>query len=187
MQAIVFGALAMLVALPSAAGAQGGGAVSATDVPKSEIDAVFETINGSVDKQIRVVDIGGDINVAVGILHRDALDTDGDTVGAILHHQITEVYYVISGSGTLVTGGTTTGESREFPPDSIVVTELVGPSGSRRIQGGQTRPISAGDVVVIPAGVPHGFSRIDDAITYLSIRVDPDQVLPAGYANPVIQ
>ena len=48
-------------------------------------------------------------------------------------------------------------------------------------------PHRSGDVVVIPAGVPHGFRQIDEAITYLSIRIDPDQVLPAGYVNPVIQ
>ena len=36
-------------------------------------------------------------------------------------------------------------------------------------------------------GVPHGFSRVPDRIQYLSIRVDPDQVLPAGAVNPVIK
>lgn len=46
--------------------------------------------------------------------------------------------------------------------------------------------LTAGDVVVIPAGVAHGFRRILDQITYVSIRVDPDQVLPAGYQHPLI-
>jgi quercetin dioxygenase-like cupin family protein len=46
--------------------------------------------------------------------------------------------------------------------------------------------ISTGDVVVIPSGVAHGFSHILDEITYLSIRVDPNQVLPAGYKHPLI-
>jgi quercetin dioxygenase-like cupin family protein len=46
--------------------------------------------------------------------------------------------------------------------------------------------ISEGDVVVIPAGVAHGFSKILDQVTYLSIRVDADQVLPAGYKHPLI-
>ncbi|GIS50772.1 MAG: hypothetical protein Ct9H90mP25_2060 [Gammaproteobacteria bacterium] len=38
--------------------------------------------------------------------------------------------------------------------------------------------ISAGDVVVIPAGVLHGFRKILDQITYPNIRIDPDQVFP---------
>ena len=42
-------------------------------------------------------------------------------------------------------------------------------------------------MVVIPAGVPHGFRHIQDQITYLSIRVDPDQTLPVGYLHPSIQ
>ena len=190
MKKIYGGMCAMLLTLlPSAVLAQGPAPspASATDVPKADLDAVFATLNGGIEKQVRVVDIGNDTNVAVGVLYRGGMQTDGDVVGAILHHQVTEVYYVVSGSGILVTGGTATGDSREFPADSPVVTELVGPSGSRQIVDGQTRRISAGDVVVIPAGVAHGFRHIDDGITYLSIRVDPEQALPAGYVNPVLQ
>ncbi len=161
--------------------------ILATDVPKAEIEAVFEILNGSIDKQVRVVDIGSDTNVAVGILYRGSMSTNGDVVGAILHHKVTEVYYVVFGSGILVTGGSVTGDRREFLADSPVVTELVGPTGGRQIIDGHTRLISAGDMVVIPAGVPHGFRQIDEGITYLSIRVDPDQTLPAGYVNPVLQ
>lgn len=158
---------------------------TATHVPNADIVAVFESLNGSIDKQVRVVDIGSDTNVGVGILQRRQTDTEGEEVGAILHHQVAEVYYVVSGSGVLVTGGESSGD-HEFPSTSPVVTELLGPSGRRVIRNGQTQVISAGDVVVIPAGVPHGFRHIEDSITYLSIRVDPDQVLPAGYANPVL-
>ena len=134
---------------------------------------------------MRVVDIGGDTHLDVGILQRREQDVEGDEVRAILHHRVTEVYYVLSGSGVLVTGGDATGDE-EFPAESFVVTELLGPSGRRAIRNGQTQVISEGDVVVIPAGVPHGFRHIEDQITYLSFRIDPDQVLPAGYANPVL-
>ena len=159
---------------------------SATYVPRAEIMAVFESLNGGIDKQVRVVDIGANTNVAVGILRREVVDAEADQINAILHHQVTEVYYVVSGSGVLVTGGDASG-STEFPPNSPVVTELVGPTGRRVIRNGHAQVISSGDVVVIPAGVPHAFSHIEDSITYLSIRVDPDQVLPAGYANPVLE
>jgi len=92
----------------------------------------------------------------------------------------------LSGSGILVTGGDATGDV-EFPADNISVKELIGPSGSRTTTNGQTQAISAGDIVVIPAGVPHGFRHIQEQITYLSVRVDPDQTLPTGYAHPSLQ
>ena len=38
--------------------------------------------------------------------------------------------------------------------------------------------LKAGDVIVIPAGTGHWFTRIDDHITYLMIRVDPDKKTP---------
>ena len=157
----------------------------ATDVTRAEIDAVYETLGDSIDKQIKVVDVGKSTNVAVGILERGTLETEG-RVGAIVHHDVTEVYYILEGGGTLVTGGPLE-DTLEFPSDSTAVIELIGPSGRGTFQGGVSREVSAGDIVVIPGGVPHGFSRIPDRIKYLSIRVDPDQVLPAGYVNPVIK
>jgi mannose-6-phosphate isomerase-like protein (cupin superfamily) len=158
----------------------------ATHVPESEIMAAYQGIDAFPDQQVRVVDIGGDINVAVGILRREATHTDdGEPVTSLAHHDITEVYYVTSGSGVLVTGGEAQDE-REVPATTEIVRELVGPSAVRTVTGGQRMIISTGDVVVIPSGVAHGFSHILDEITYLSIRVDPNQVLPAGYKHPLI-
>ena len=159
---------------------------NATHIPAGEIMTVFEHLGDTIDQQIRIVDIGDDINVAVGILRRVGARTEGEAVNAILHHQVTEVYYVLSGSGVLVTGGDESNPG-EFPPDNISVLELIGPSGSRTTINGQLQTISAGDVVVIPAGVPHGFRHIQDQITYLSIRVDPGKSLPTGYVHPSLQ
>jgi mannose-6-phosphate isomerase-like protein (cupin superfamily) len=159
---------------------------TATHIARADIMTVFEHMGETIDQQIRVVDIGDEVNVAVGILQRIGTRAEGEAVNAIVHHRVTEVYYVLSGSGTLVTGGDISGD-REFPADNISVLELIGPSGSRSVTNGQTKTISAGDVVVIPAGVPHGFRNIQDQITYLSIRVDPDQVLPTGYEHPSLE
>lgn len=159
----------------------------ATHVPKSEIMAALQGITNLPDQQARVVDIGGGINVAIGILHRGATETaEGEAIRALAHHDITEVYYVISGSGILVTGGDVQNE-QEVPATTEIVRELVGPSAFRTVTGGESMVISEGDVVVIPAGVPHGYSKILDHVTYLSIRVDADQVLPAGYKHPLIK
>ena len=78
--------------------------VSATDVTDADIRAVIAKApaDGILDQQIRVVDMGK-YNVAVGVLHRSAKPAQQ---GAIDHAQVTEVYHIIEGSGTFVTGGT---------------------------------------------------------------------------------
>ena len=156
---------------------------NATHIPSAEIMTVFENLGDTIDQQIRVVDIGDDINLGVGILRRVVTRSEGQEVTAIIHHRITEVYYILSGSGILVTGGNET-DAAEFPADLTAVRELIGPSGRRTVTNGQTQTLSTGDIVVIPAGVPHGFRHIQEQITYLSIRIDPDQVLPTAYVHP---
>ena len=64
---------------------------NATHIPSTEIATVFEHLGETIDQQIRVVDIGDDINVAVGILRRVGNRTEGEEVNAIIHHRVTEV------------------------------------------------------------------------------------------------
>ena len=55
-------------------------------------------------------------------------------------------------------------------------------TGGGKIDGGVSRRMTAGDVVIIPPNTAHWFSSIDsDDIVYLVVRVDPKKVLPAGY------
>lgn len=106
--------------------------------------------------------------------------------GMIEHDNTTETYIVISGSGTLVTGGEIL-NGRRSGPDSEVTRILNGPSCSGRAVGNIVmRKMNVGDISVIPAGVPHGWVDITDHVDYLSIRPDPDKVLERGYVNPVI-
>ena len=97
---------------PAAAPAAGQ-VTTATDVTVAEYMAVRNAPEGGVDRQVKVVDIGRS-NVAVGILHRDALESTGTTARGIVHTLVTEVYYIVSGSGTLMTGGTIT-ERQDIP------------------------------------------------------------------------
>ena len=158
---------------------------SATDVPRTEIEAVINAPDGGVDRQVRVVDVGA-LNVGVGVLQRGRLEEPGEPLRGIAHTQVTEVYYVLSGSGTLITGGPIV-DPTPLPDDSEVVEVAVGPSVFASFAGGHRRTVSAGDdVVVIPAGVLHGWVEVPDHVTYLSVRPDPERVLPAGYANPAI-
>ena len=169
------------VSFPALTDAQQGRApTSATDITREEIQTVLESMGESIDRQLKVVDIGAG-NVAVGILHRDGdNDTDGELRG-IIHTQVSEVYYILSGGGTLLTGGEIAN-----PTEPSAGSTLVGPTFSGESRNGQIREVSAGDIVVIPAGVLHGWTEIPDQVTYLSIRPDPNQALPAGYVNPEI-
>jgi hypothetical protein len=131
----------------------------------------------------------GKLNVGIGVLHRDAVkDAGTGPVRGISHTLVTEVYYIISGSGTLVTGGAMSNPT-PLASDAEVVKVAVGPSlnGSVAQQGAVTRVVSAGDVVVIPAGTFHGWKVVPNHVTYLSIRPDPDRVLPVGYLNPALK
>jgi len=104
--------------------------------------------------------------------------------GMISHDFETETYIVTSGEGTLVTGGQILNGARSGP-DSEVTKVLNGISCSGRSVGKLvTRHLVVGDVVIIPAGVPHGWSEIADHVDYLSVRPDPKKVLEKNYLNP---
>jgi len=173
----------LLVALAQKPALSQSLAKGATDVTNADILTVLKM--AQTDQQLKVVDIGK-YNVGVGILHRNAMKSGAAGVSGLSHDQVTEVYYVVSGSGTLVTGGAMPTPKTEAA-DSATVKVLVGPSMSGVFQNGQSRKVGAGDVVIIPAGVPHGFSEIVDHIDYLSVRMDPDHVLPAGYVHDAIK
>src|SRR3954468_3042810 len=122
----------------------------------AEIQKVLATITAAQgDQQIRVVDMGR-YNLAVGVLHRaKTTDTPGAPINGLVHTQVTETYVILSGAGTLFTGGTLA-NPRAFAADNDVVTTLAGPSNAGAIQNGAMQPVKAGDVIIIPAGVPHG-------------------------------
>jgi mannose-6-phosphate isomerase-like protein (cupin superfamily) len=156
---------------------------TATDVSSDDVQATLKKTAGAAvsDQAIRVVHIEDGYNVGIGVVHR-AKTAGRATGGAIEHSQITEIYHVMEGNATLVTGGTID-NPRESPPESQVVKVLNGPStGGGPVQGGASRKIGPGDVVIIPPNTPHWFSEItSNEIVYLVVRVDPHGVLPAGY------
>ena len=123
------------------------------------------------DQSIRMVDIGT-YNVGVGVVHRSP-----GTQGAIEHSKITEVYHMIEGAAVLVTGGTIP-DAKPSAPESQVVQVLNGPSNAgSKIDGGTSRRVKAGDVVIIPPNTPHWWSSLEGKIVYLVVRVDPEKVV----------
>ena len=159
----------------------------ATDVDLEEWQAVLHAPEGRVDRQVKVVDIGNS-HVAVGVLFRDVIEANDDSVRGIVHTRVSEVYYITSGSGILVTGGTML-DRTDIPEDSDIVKVLVGESFSTSVArgDGQVRLVEEGDIIVIPAGVFHGWHEVKERVEMVSIRPDPEKVLPAGYVNPYAQ
>lgn len=113
--------------------------------------------------------------------------TSGTPSGAsgIAHDGQTETYVIVSGEGTLITGGQIMNGTRSAPNSNVTLV-LNGPSCSGQIVGEiQSRVVRTGDVIIIPAGVPHGWSNIPDHVDYLSVRPDPQRLL-APYVNPAL-
>jgi mannose-6-phosphate isomerase-like protein (cupin superfamily) len=121
----------------------------------------------------------------------------GDTVPAaqvpaglssgLYHSGQTEGYYIVSGEGTIVTGGHII-NGRTSAPDAEVTTTLNGPSCSGRIGGNDVvhKFVKTGDIVIIPAGVPHGWDEIKEHVDYLSFRPSSN-VLTVGYQHPSLK
>ena len=131
--------------------------------------------SGLVDQQVRSLDIGKS-NVQIAVAHRGALTARRGRVAE--HDLVTEVYVVMSGSGTILTGPDLVNKVRR-PPDNRAVQFLNGPGNNAEdVRNGATHQLKQGDVFVIPAGTGHEFTRIDDHITYMMVRVDPDKVVP---------
>ena len=98
--------------------------------------------------------------------------------GMLRHDQTPETYIIIKGSGTLVTGGQIL-KGKQAAADNAMVTTLNGPSCTGQVTGDFiSTNVKVGDIIVVPAKVPHGWSKIDDMVDYLSIRPDQDHVLP---------
>ena len=154
----------------------GAPATSATDVTAAQIQAglkrALEELKPGVtvsDHLIGLSDIGK-YNVAVAVVARPA----GTFQNSLTHEKITEIYYVLKGSGTQVTGTMVDGTR------SPSVSKNIGPgmSSNRPLQNSRSTKIGPGDIQVVPPGVGHGFTSIDPGgIEYLIFRVDADHVL----------
>ena len=184
--------IAALAAAPAAGAASlnaqpKSSAAPVVAITKADIESVLKYVGSegaATDRQMRVTDLGT-YQIGVGVLYRGPTKP-GAPVAAISHSKVTEVFYVISGSGTLVTGGTVEND-RAYPPETEFVRLAVGPSSGGVFKGGDRRPVAAGDVIIVPAGMPHGFDDVTDHITYLSVRPDTEKILPPNYVHPALR
>jgi mannose-6-phosphate isomerase-like protein (cupin superfamily) len=150
----------------------------ATYIATSEIQAYGKKAMAErlTDQQVRDVEIGKS-HIGMGVVYRGKLAAPAPASVAE-HDLVSEVYHIIDGSATLVTGPDLVDKKRR-PADLETVRLFNGPgNNSASIRNGVTHDLTPGDVIVIPAGTGHWFTKIDDHITYLMVRIDPDKVTP---------
>jgi mannose-6-phosphate isomerase-like protein (cupin superfamily) len=148
-----------------------------TYVPSAEVQAYVKRAiaNKLTDQQVRQVDIGKS-NVGIAVVYRGKVANPNAAVAE--HDLVSEVYHVLDGSATLVLGPDLVGKERR-PAAETTVRFLNGPGNNAKgIRNGVAYELKPGDVVVIPAGTGHQFTKIDDHISYLMVRIDPDKVTP---------
>ena len=140
----------------------------ATDVTNSDIQAFINALpkDAVSDKPIRIVDVGGYHVGVYGVLRPKSIKQEAN-----LHNtKVSEIYYILNGHATLVTGGTL--------PDPKPLKGSSTTMQSTRIDGGVSRKVGPGDVVIIPGKTPHWFSNQDADLRYLIFRPDPEGKSP---------
>ena len=137
----------------------------AVDVTSAQVNAFIDALpkDAISDLPIRIVDVGGSRVGIYGVFRPKSLP--GDAIAHIT--KTSETYYMLEGAGVLVTGGTIAGTK---PPPA---GRTAGPRGEK-IDGGVTRRVTKGDIIVIPGGTPHWWSSLESDIRYLIIRSDPE-------------
>jgi len=174
---------------------------TATYITKEEVDTVNKTGQG-IDRNIKVVDIGHE-NFTVGIIHRGktvngvavpaagaapnaaagrgnaaapastpcgremATAPAGGMAGGITHDSQTEGYLITAGAGTMFTDGYIVNGRKNPSPD------LNGPTCGGMAYEVTKKAVKPGDIIIIPAGVVHGWLDIPEQVEYLSFRPSP--------------
>jgi mannose-6-phosphate isomerase-like protein (cupin superfamily) len=90
-----------------------------------------------------------------------SLEYRAAVANAAVHEREAELFYVIDGSATIVTGGKLAEEKR---------TNAENLSGTG-IAGGTSRHIAKGDFIMVPENTPHWFSAIDGSIVLMSLHL----------------
>lgn len=188
---------------------------TATYITKEEVDIVNHQGQGT-DRNIKVVDIGHEnftvgiihrgktvngVMVPAAGAAANAAPAAGRGAGAppptpcgrqmatapaggsaegITHDSQTEGYYIVSGGGTMFTDGYIVNGRHNLSPD------LNGPTCGGMAYDVVKKVVNPGDIIIVPAGVVHGWLDIPEHVDYLSFRPSPG-ILTAGWVHPVLK
>jgi mannose-6-phosphate isomerase-like protein (cupin superfamily) len=168
MRKILMGIFVLLIATSAKAQAQ----MAATDITTAQVQAFIKDAphDRNSDRPIRVIDAGGSHVGVFGVFR----PKDAPFTATVHQTDAVETYYMLEGAGVLVTGGTLKKPTTPRPSNMGDWTDM----GSTGIEGGVSRRLSKGDVVIIPGGVPHGWASVEGDITYLIVRSDPSKKIP---------
>ena len=168
MRKLVLGVFVVLIAVPVKAQAP----TDATDVAAAQIQAFLKDApkDRNSDRAIRVIDVGAYRVGVFGVFR----PKDAPFTATVHQTDVTETYYMLGGAGVLVTGGTLKKPTTPRPSAMGNWTDI----GSSGIDGGTSRRLTKGDVVIIPGGVPHGWASVEGDISYLIVRSDPSKKIP---------
>lgn len=127
-------------------------------IPKDKLDQYFKQMDAKHEETLRMIE-GGKYNVNI----RRIKEPES---APLIHPKTIDLWYVMEGSGSITTGG-------HF-------------DGKKDI-GGVTNPLKVGDVMFIPANLPHWVSQVGPGgITWLNVRWDSDWPIftKMGAGNP---
>ena len=137
-------ASAVLIIAAGVMNGAGSGAPAVTFIPHEKVAAALAK--------------GGDLVKAPDLT---VLGAHRNGAGQVeVHDKETDVMYVVDGEATLVTGGTMEGGKKTAP----------GQWRGTSIQGGHSQKLTKGDVVVIPAGIPHWFKEVPKSVSYYVVK-----------------
>jgi mannose-6-phosphate isomerase-like protein (cupin superfamily) len=163
---------ALAIVSASAAAAAQAPPPSAVDVSSASIKAFIDKMpkDRISDLPMRVAEVGGYKVGVYGVFRPKSLPG-----GAIRHEtSVTEIYYMLEGIGTLVTGGKIADEKSTGASPNTKRPNF----GGSRVEGGVSRKVVPGDIVIIPGTLPHWWSSLDTDIRYLIFRPDPEGLQP---------
>ena len=145
-----------------------------TVIPKADLEAVMGPARG--DRPARVVNVNGGANLGAYILHYPPIENTLPA-SSFYHSEISELYYVIRGEGVALLGGEL--ENPAWRPENTTsFRQTSGPGVAGTLKGYTTQKWGPGDIMIVPAGVPHtiGF-EVTVTNDILRVVIDPRRVL----------
>jgi len=147
---------------PAAGAARGGAAQAAPAAPPPGSPATYKSdadIATALKNAAAQADPGGSGQTSAPFANTDQYRINivhrAKAAGALAHAGNTELHHIIEGSATVVTGGK--------------IVRGAGGAGAT-IEGGVSRHVTKGDVILVPADTPHWYKYVDGSVTYLEVR-----------------